>query len=327
MPKIMFRCDSSKLVGTGHVTRCFALAEIFAHNGWDVVFCGEFDEPNWILKLLNKLNYLKIEQVDVALKKQVKYDVVVFDSYYFDQNEKKSITKFGNFIVSIVDEVSEKINADLYISSLPLEYLKNFYNVNNYLFGPEFALVRTEFLDFKKNVIHSSEKDYRPKVGIFSGGVANRDLFKILLPQITPTLKGCDLKLFANKEEIPNYLLDSNHSSVIAPTISFYEYLTDVDFVIATASVSSWEFLCMDIPLFVYGIYENQRNTYEFLKTNQYAETIGFTDDYRNLKIDQKALKISLNKTLGKASQFGKQKRLVDGLGAIRIYDEILKLI
>ena len=84
----MFRCDSSKLTGTGHVTRCFALAEIFAHNGWDVVFCGEFDEPNWILKLLNKLNYLKIEKVDVALKNQVKYDVVVFDSYYFDQNEK-----------------------------------------------------------------------------------------------------------------------------------------------------------------------------------------------------------------------------------------------
>jgi spore coat polysaccharide biosynthesis predicted glycosyltransferase SpsG len=327
MPKIMFRCDSSKLTGTGHVTRCFALAEIFAHNGWDVVFCGEFDEPNWILKLLNKLNYLKIEKIDVALKSQVKYDVVVFDSYYFDKDEQNSIAKFGNFIVSIVDEVSEKINANLYISSLPLKYLQNFYNVNNYLFGPEFALVRTEFLDYKKNFINSSKKVYRPKVGIFSGGVAKRELFKILLPQIAPTLKGCDLKLFANKEEIPGYLLDSNHISVIPPSFSFYEHLTDVNFVIATASVSSWEFLCMDIPLSVYGIYENQRNTYEFLKINKYAETIGFTDDYRNLKIDQKALNISLNKTLGKELQFGKQKRVVDGLGANRIYDEILKLI
>jgi spore coat polysaccharide biosynthesis predicted glycosyltransferase SpsG len=327
MPKIMFRCDSSKLTGTGHVTRCFALAETFAHNGWDVIFCGEFDEPNWILRLINELNYLKIIKVDVALRNQVKYDVVVFDSYFVDRNEQNSIAKFGKFIVSIVDEVSEKINANLYISSLPVEYLKNFYNVDNYLFGPEFALVRTKLLDFKKNDLYRSEKDYRPKVGIFSGGVAKRELFKILLPQITPTLKGCELKLFANKEEIPAYLLDSNHSSVIAPTFNFYEHLTDVDFVIATASVSSWEFLCMDIPLSVYGIYENQRNTYEFLKTQKYVDTIGFTDDYRNLKIDQKALNISLNKILKKESQFDKRKRIVDGLGANRIYDEILKLI
>ena len=141
MPKIMFRCDSSKTIGTGHVTRCFALAEAFERLGWDVVFCGEFEEPKWILELLNSIKNLKTESVEVVLNSQIQYDVVVFDSYDFTSNEQNSLANFGNFIVSIVDEVSEKIKADLYVSSLPLEHLERFGKVSNYLFGPEYALV------------------------------------------------------------------------------------------------------------------------------------------------------------------------------------------
>ena len=327
MPKIMFRCDSSKTTGTGHVTRCFALAEVFERMGWDVTFCGEFEEPKWILELLTRIRNLKIESVEVVLNRQIQYDVVVFDSYDFASDEQNSLANFGNFIVSIVDEVTEKINADLYVSSLPLQYLERFDKVSNYLFGPEYALVRSDFLKFMNNSQNSTKKVYNPKVGIFSGGAAKKELFEILLPQIIPVLGGWDFKLFAGKEESPELSLNSVHLTIAEPSFKFQEQLSDVSFVIATASVSSWEFLCMDIPLSVYGIYENQRSTYEFLKTNKYAETIGFTDDYRNLKIDQKALNISLNKTLEKDFQFGKQKRLVDGLGANRIYDEILKLI
>ena len=151
MPKIMFRCDSSNTTGTGHVTRCFALAEVFERLGWDVIFCGEFEEPKWILQLLTRIKNLKIESVEVVLNSQIQYDVVVFDSYDFASNEQNSLDNFGNFIVSIVDEVSEKINADLYVSSLPLQYLERFDKVSNYLFGPEYALIRSEFLEFNNS--------------------------------------------------------------------------------------------------------------------------------------------------------------------------------
>ena len=126
MPKIMFRCDSSKTTGTGHVTRCFALAEVFERSGWNVIFCGEFEEPKWILELLARIKNLEIESVEVVLNSQIQYDVVVFDSYDFASNEQNSIANLGKYIVSIVDEVSEKVNADLYVSSLPIEYLERF---------------------------------------------------------------------------------------------------------------------------------------------------------------------------------------------------------
>ena len=324
MPKIMFRCDSSKTTGTGHVTRCFALAEVFERSGWDVIFCGEFEEPKWILELLTRIKNLKIESVDVVLKSQIQYDVVVFDSYDFTSNEQSSLANFGNFIVSIVDEVSEKINADLYISSLPLEYLERFDKVSNFLFGPEYALVRSDFLKINNNAQKSSKKVTNPKVGIFSGGAAKKELFEVLLPQIIPVLSGWDFKLFTGKEETPELSLNSAHLTFAEPSFKFYEQLSDVSFVVATASVSSWEFLCMGIPLSIYGIYENQRNTYNFLSKNKYAEGLGFTNNFENLKIDQKILKNYTIRILENESKIDKEENIVDGLGPTRIYNEII---
>jgi spore coat polysaccharide biosynthesis predicted glycosyltransferase SpsG len=324
MPKIMFRCDSSKTTGTGHVTRCFALAEVFERMGWDVIFCGEFEEPKWILELLTRIRNLKIESVEVVLNRQIQYDVVVFDSYDFASNEQNSLANFGNFIVSIVDEVSEKINADLYVSSLPLQYLERFDKVSNYLFGPEYALVRSDFLRFNNNSQNSTKKVSNPKVGIFSGGAAKKELFEILLPQIIPVLGGWDFKLFAGKDESPELSLNSVHLTIAEPSFKFQEQLSDVSFVVATASVSSWEFLCMGIPLSIYGIYENQRNTYNFLNKNRYAEGLGFTDNFENLKIDQNILNNYIINVLEKESKIYKKNNIVDGLGPTRIYNEII---
>lgn len=327
MPKIMFRCDSSQTTGTGHVTRCFALAEVFERLGWDVIFCGEFEEPKWILELLTRIKNLKIESVEVVLNSQIQYDVVVFDSYDFASNEQNSLANFGNFIVSIVDEVSEKINADLYVSSLPLQYLERFDKVSNYLFGPEYALVRSEFLKLKNNSYNGTKKVSKPTLAIFSGGAAKKELFKVLLPQLIPVLAGWDFKLFASKEEIPELSLNSAQLIIAEPSFKFHEQLSEVSFVVATASVSSWEFLCMGIPLSIYGIYENQRNTYNFLSENKYAEGLGFTNNFENLKIDQKILKNYMINVLEKESKIGKQKNIVDGLGPTRIYKEIIKRI
>jgi spore coat polysaccharide biosynthesis predicted glycosyltransferase SpsG len=320
----MFRCDSSKTIGTGHVTRCFALAEVFERLGWDVVFCGEFEEPKWILELLNSIKNLKTESVEVVLNSQIQYDVVVFDSYDFASNEQNSIANLGKYIVSIVDEVSEKVNAGLYVSSLPIEYLERFDKVSNYLFGPEYALVRSDFLKFNNNSQNSTKKVSNPKVGIFSGGAAKKELFEILLPQIIPVLADWDFKLFASKEEIPELSLNSTQLTIAEPSFKFHEQLSEVSFVVATASVSSWEFLSMGIPLSIYGIYENQRKTYNFLSKNRYAEGLGFANNFENLKIDQKILKNYTIDVLEKDSKIGKQKNIVDGLGPTRIYNKII---
>jgi hypothetical protein len=80
----------------------------------------------------------------------------------------------------------------------------------------------------------------------------------------------------------------------------------------------------MGIPLSIYGIYENQRKTYNFLSKNRYAEGLGFANNFENLKIDQKILKNYTIDVLEKDSKIGKQKNIVDGLGPTRIYNKII---
>jgi hypothetical protein len=80
----------------------------------------------------------------------------------------------------------------------------------------------------------------------------------------------------------------------------------------------------MGIPLSIYGIYENQRNTYNFLSKNKYAEGLGFTNNFENLKIDQKILKNYTIRILENESKIDKEENIVDGLGPTRIYNEII---
>jgi hypothetical protein len=80
----------------------------------------------------------------------------------------------------------------------------------------------------------------------------------------------------------------------------------------------------MGIPLSIYGIYENQRNTYNFLSKNKYAEGLGFTNNFENLKIDQKILKNYTISVLEKESKIDKEENIVDGWGPTRIYNEII---
>ncbi len=323
----MFRCDSSVKSGTGHVTRSFALAEIFALNGWEVTFCGDFHEPSWIPSFLRQIENSKTIKVKKALDTQEKYDVIVFDAYTFDSGEQTSLANLGKFILSIVDDISEKIEAELYVSSLPFSYLKNFHGVNNHLFGPEFALVRKSFLEFKSFNQNNSKNLIRPTLGIFSGGAAKQEFLEILIPQILPKLANWDLRIYVNKEDFSMSRYNSDNISIRETSFDFYNDLIDVNLVIATASVSSWEFLCMDIPLAIYGLYENQKNTYDFLSRNKYASGIGFTLNYKEFELDIKIFEQVLNSILRDESFMENRGKIVDGLGPTRIYGEVLKRI
>lgn len=84
MNKILFRCDSSRGKGTGHVTRSLALAEVFAFNGWEVTFSGEFENPKWIIDFLNKIENLSIEKSAKTIQQNKDFKVIVLDSYDFE---------------------------------------------------------------------------------------------------------------------------------------------------------------------------------------------------------------------------------------------------
>ena len=328
MKKILFRCDSSRHKGTGHVTRSFALAEIFALNGWEVTFLGEYDDPEWIPGFLNNIEGIKIEKPRKTIQQNNDYDVIVFDSYCFESGEVDTLRKAAKLIVSIVDDISPRINADIYVSTLPMQYLPQFSDGSNCLFGPEYALIRREILlkRYKDGSVHTA-LNQKNTVGLFSGGSAKRKFLEIILNQLIPNLKGWNFKIFSESID----LKDSDRQDVklefITPKPDFYHELSDVDLVISSASVSSWEFMSMGIPLAVYGIYENQKSTYEYIVSEGYADGLGFVENYNYFVLNQVNLRKALYKiSKEKLSQY-KTNKIIDGNGPNKVYDEVIKLI
>ena len=328
MNKILFRCDSSSVIGTGHVTRSFALAEVFALNGWEVTFSGDFEAPKWIFGFLKKIENVIIEKPTKTIKQNKNYEVVVFDSYSFESGEVNTLCKSGSIIVSIVDDISPKIKADVYVSTLPTQYLPKFIDGSNCLFGPEYALIRKEIiLNHHRNSDIRNNVKQKNTLGLFSGGSANKEFLEIILKQLISELSGWNIKIFSERIDFKHIIKQDTKLEFIPPKSDFYHELNDVNLVISSASVSSWEFISMKIPLAVYGIYRNQKSAYEFIVSEGYAYGLGFVENYTEFVLNDVNFKNALDKISNKKESLYQTKKIIDGNGPIKIYDEVIKLI
>jgi spore coat polysaccharide biosynthesis predicted glycosyltransferase SpsG len=328
MKKILFRCDASRDIGTGHVTRSFALAEIFALNGWEITFLGNLNEPIWMKTLLKRIKNIKVINTSAGINTKRVYDVVVFDSYDLQEFEVKTLTQLSKIKVSIVDDVSPMISSDLYVSTLPIEYLPEFKNVKKYLFGPKFALIRQEINEISKKTKDKRGVSHVTNLALFSGGSSKNDFIKIILSQMQNQAKRFNIRIFADHIK----LVDSNNESVEIKFIphhpDFFKELTNVDLVIAPASVSSWEFIRMKVPLAVYGIYENQLSTYNYIISQGLAHGFGMTKNYEDFELNEDIFAKALSGTPAVDNLGLPQNRnVVDGKGPRRIFEEIVKMI
>jgi spore coat polysaccharide biosynthesis predicted glycosyltransferase SpsG len=326
MNKILFRCDSSRHKGTGHVTRSLALAEVFAFNGWEVTFSGEFEEPKWILDFLKKIKNIIIEKPTKTIQQNKDFEVVVLDSYDIETVEVEEFSKLGRFILYIVDDISARIKADIYVSTLPAQYLPQFSDVSKCLFGPEFALIRKEIILNNKFRLSTGSSE-KKTLGLFTGGSAKIEFLEIILNQIIPQLNGWNIKIFSDSIDLNNVDKQNINLEFVAPRPDFYNELNGLNLVISPASVSSWEFINMELPLAVYGIYQNQKSAYEFIVNGGYAEGLGFVENYKVFKLNEDNLKIAMDKSSKKKLSQKRNKKTIDGNGSNRIYEEVVKMI
>ena len=326
MSRILFRCDSSRVKGTGHVTRSLALAEVFAFNGWEVTFSGEFEDPKWIIDFLNKIENLSVEKPAKTIQQNKDFKVIVLDSYDFETGEAEKFRKLGEFAIYIVDDISPSIEADMYVSTLSAQYLPQFNEVNRCLFGLEYALIRKEIIlsNYNKVFTGSSEKK---TLGLFMGGSAKTDFLRIMLKQIVPKLNNWNIKIFSESINLEDIDIRNVSLKFIAPKPNFYDELNDVNLVISPASVSSWEFISLGLPLAVYGIYENQKSAYDFITDRGYAVGLGFAENYKGFKLNENKLRIAIDKISIDALSENQSKKIIDGNGPNRIYEEVIKMI
>ena len=83
--KIIFICEASLEIGTGHVMRCMALANNFKDNGDEIIFATS----NISVQLIKKIKDFKIIDPIEFEKNPQKCDLII-------KIEEGSISKIGN---------------------------------------------------------------------------------------------------------------------------------------------------------------------------------------------------------------------------------------
>jgi UDP-2,4-diacetamido-2,4,6-trideoxy-beta-L-altropyranose hydrolase len=157
--KIVFRCDASYLIGTGHVSRCLQLATKLQTRGHQVIFLSKI-LPEHYQSILRLQNIIYKELPDdserlthqnnvIEWLKAEKVNFLVIDHYEIDATWERAV-RIDNLKIVVIDDIFNRLHDCDYLID------PNIINDENpylhltppgvkFLLGPQFALISEKF--------------------------------------------------------------------------------------------------------------------------------------------------------------------------------------
>jgi len=298
LKKIIFRVDASLNIGTGHVMRCMNLATELQKSGCEIIFISRSLEGN-LNSLISKNNFKVIGLPKFKTKKSSKYfdsgndcknllgvsqeqdaedtikvidskltNWLIVDNYSIDETWGKLLRPYVQNIMVIDDLANRQHDCDLILDQNWFKNKERRYDDlipkgSTKLLGPEYALLRSEFVKAKKSIKIRSKEIKR--VFIFFGGSDPLNLTSMTLK----ALSGSELAFLEvdivigstnqNQKELKKLvaLRTLTHLHIQVDNIS--EIMLKADFAIGAGGVNFWEQICLGIPSCVISFAENQR--------------------------------------------------------------------
>ena len=353
--KVVFRTDSSLKIGTGHVMRCLTLAEQLQTVNANISFiCREL--PGNISDLIEKNGYKvfrlsysenKIEPEDngdyaqwlnvtkdverkqtseILMNMKDRIDWLVVDHYALDSEWEKEMRQIVDKIMVIDDLANRPHDCDLLLDqNLYHNHETRYDNLVSStckkLLGPEYALLRPEFLKARKSL---RNKDGRiRRIFVFFGGSDPTNETTRALKAIC-SLKRPDLAVDVvvgntnpHKEQVVKSCLSLPGASYYKQVSNIAELMAEADLSIGAGGTATWERCCLGLPSLVIAVAKNQEETVSCLDNRgavYYAGKAGLESHHTKNRISSllhdrlaivKTSKICLN--------------IVDGRGAERI--------
>ena len=299
--RVVIRADATRAIGTGHVMRCWALAEELASLGWEVSWHGTVNVP-WLAALVAKQGWPVLPVVDGGTFRRGGTDLVVVDSYGDTNTYRRSAIENHVAVLAVVDHHHTALGpGSLWINpGPPMTSERN----SRFLNGPDYILIRRDI-----RTLAEARDAYAPGSGLalLLGGTDAMGLAAIVE----------DLDVGERVVAGPG---TGNSAGVVwlAPGPDLMREATRARLVVSPAGVSSWEMLHIGVPLALVLAAENQRGNYDWMTEQGWALGLGDGED----------LPARIQEALRRANEgllIG--ERRIDGLGVHRVLEAVLRLV
>ncbi len=355
---VLIRVDASKLIGSGHVMRCLTLAEELRKEQADVGFITrkhDGDLNNLIQKKGFKLydlpsdgefcqknkecykNWLgSTQEVDasgtISILKDLQPDWLIVDHYAIDETWEQRVRPYVKRIMVIDDLADRKHDCDLlldqnYMSDNHRRYENIVSPACTTLLGPQYALLRQEFVSARDNL---RLKDGSVKhVFVFFGGVDSDNMtlkaIKALSSKELSVLFVSVVIGAANphRKEIAKAVEQRPRTTLHIQVNNIAEIMRQADLALCAGGTTTWERCCIGLPGLVVTIAENQVRLTRYLHMDGLLRWMGTSRTVDVRRMQNELLKACQMPERNRQEALNGM-RLVDGHGSKHVSQILL---
>ncbi|MFN9624015.1 MAG: UDP-2,4-diacetamido-2,4,6-trideoxy-beta-L-altropyranose hydrolase [Cyanobacteriota bacterium] len=285
--RIVFRCDASNLIGSGHVMRCLTLADgLRDEAGFDCNFICR-DLPGHLGALISDRGHgIKLLQAPIntaPTKKQdhaswagvswredaadtiatcyLQTDWFVVDHYAFDQRWEEATRSLYEKLLVIDDLADRPHNCNLLldqnIGRRASDYQDLLASPCQSLIGPKYTLLRPEFSHFRRERPSQLQAKAGLRVLLCMGGMDNEGQIKTVLAAILMTSQAqsiiIDIIISNNSPSLPELrrIIQEQPASV-AMHVSPREVapiMAKANMAITACGFMAYELACLGVPM------------------------------------------------------------------------------
>jgi UDP-2,4-diacetamido-2,4,6-trideoxy-beta-L-altropyranose hydrolase len=338
---LLIRADAGVAMGTGHVMRMIALAQSWREDGGEAVFlCAEitaaleervrtegFSLEKWVAVPGDKED---LEATCAAVSRhagKASCVAVALDGYQFGADFQRGV-KVTDCRLLLVDDYghADFYHADLVLNqnicAQPSLYVRRGDNTK-LLLGPEYALLRMEFLQFQIGAGDIPERAARLLVTL--GGADADNVTKRVIDalagsglEVKVAVGGSNPHLASLRQAAEAASRGITKVDLVVDSREMPQLMAWADFSVAAAGSTSWELAFSGLPtLFIISADNQAGNAWE-MERQGFGLCLGEPSQFDEQRFRDSVLSLAADSRL-RAGFASRGRELVDGQGAQRV--------
>jgi UDP-2,4-diacetamido-2,4,6-trideoxy-beta-L-altropyranose hydrolase len=341
-PTLLIRADAGSEIGVGHVMRCAALAQAWRSEGGQAIFAlatgaGELEDRlrSWGSEVaIVRADPGSVE--DAAQTNQLCRRChacwLALDGYHFSEDYCAIARKEARMLR--IDDLGDcgPYTCDIVLNDNPQASLLYDLGIGQtrFLLGPRYALLRQEFLEFKRSPPDVPDSARRILV-TFGGADPHNVTLKVLQAldelgdlaiDITVVVGASNPHGVSVQEAVDN----SPHSArVLLNVNNMPELMSQSDLAIAAGGGTCYELAYMEVPMFLISMAKNQERTVQGFSEAKAALSAGWFDSLERQALAASLLGVIGNQELRK-NLSENAGQMVDGRRAQRVVEAMREI-